>query len=91
MSALKIAIVTTLRDAGPMLDSFVTYHLRNGFARLYLFFDDPADPDLARLAGHPMVSAIAHDEVLRERWAMCASPAPRSVGRAGGWRVVVGG
>lgn len=69
MSALKIAIVTTLRDAGPMLDSFVTYHLRNGFARLYLFFDDPADPDLARLAGHPMVSAIAHDEVLRERWA----------------------
>lgn len=51
-----------------MLDSFVTYHLRNGFAHLYLFFDDPADPDLARLAGHPMVSVIAQDAALRRRW-----------------------
>lgn len=68
MPSLKIAIVTTLRDAGAMLDSFVTYHLHNGFARLYLFFDDPADPDLRRFSDHPMITAIPHDGALRGRW-----------------------
>jgi len=69
LSDLKLAIVTTLRDAGAMLDSFVTYHLRTGFTHLYLFFDDPADSDLARLRGHPRITAIAHDDDLRRRWA----------------------
>jgi len=69
MSRSKVAIVTTLRDAGAMLESFVAYHLRTGFAHLFLFFDDPADPGLARFSGHPMITAVAHDELLRKSWA----------------------
>ena len=68
MSRSRVAIVTTLRDAGRMLESFVAYHLRTGFAHLFLFFDDPADPGLARFADHPMITAVAHDERLRKRW-----------------------
>lgn len=64
----QAAIVTTLRNAGKVIDSFVAYHLAAGFARLFLFFDDPADPDFARFAAHPSVTAIAHDAELRRRW-----------------------
>jgi hypothetical protein len=64
----KAAIVTTLRDAGAMLDSFIRWHLETGFVRLYLFFDDPNDPDLQRLKDHPGITAIAHDAALRQRW-----------------------
>lgn len=46
----------------------MTYHLCSGFAHLYLFFDDPSDPDLPRLSGHPNITTIAHDEKLRSRW-----------------------
>ena len=66
--APRVAIVTTLRDAGGMLDSFVAYHLHHGFAHLFLFFDDPLDPGLERFAGHPMVTAIPHDGELRRCW-----------------------
>lgn len=62
------AIVTTLRDAGPLLDRFITWHTAAGFARLYLVFDDPADPDAARVSGRPGVTVIAHDAVLRDAW-----------------------
>jgi hypothetical protein len=51
-----------------MLESFVAYHLHSGFAHLFLFFDDPADPGLERFAGHPNVTAIAHDSHLRQLW-----------------------
>ena len=64
----RVAIVTTLRNAGHVLDSFIAYHLSIGFGRLYLFFDDPSDPDLPRAAAHPNVTAVAHDAALRERW-----------------------
>jgi hypothetical protein len=62
------AIVTTLRDAGDSLDSFVAWHLAIGFDRIFLFFDDPRDPDMARLAGRPHVTTIAHDDALRDAW-----------------------
>lgn len=62
------ALVTTLRNVGPSLDSFVAYHLGIGFARLYLFFDDPNDPDLARVAGNNRVTAIRSDAKLQEIW-----------------------
>ncbi len=68
MSNGQAAIVTTLRNAGRVLDSFIAYHRAIGFARLYLFFDDPADPDLPRIAAHPFVTAIPHDSRLRDRW-----------------------
>lgn len=61
-------IVTTLRNAGSSLDSFIAYHLAYGFRRLFLFFDDPADPDLPRWAAHPAITAIPHDAALRRAW-----------------------
>jgi hypothetical protein len=61
-------IVTTLRHAGGLIDSFIAWHLHYGFARLFLFFDDPADPDLPRLAAHPAITAIPHDAALRRAW-----------------------
>ncbi|MDB5740676.1 MAG: hypothetical protein JWP16_1716 [Alphaproteobacteria bacterium] len=64
----RAALVTTLRDAGDSIDSFVAWHLDIGFERLFLFFDDPDDPDLPRLAAHPRITAIAHDEALRHAW-----------------------
>lgn len=64
----NIAIVTTLRNAGRMLDSFIAYHLAIGFSHIFLFFDDPADPDLPRMRAHPSVTAFAHNESLRESW-----------------------
>lgn len=71
-------IVATVRDAAEVLGSFIDYHLAIGFAHIYLFFDDPADPCAAALAGRPGVSAIRCDAGLRARW-----PALRSWGRVG--------
>lgn len=48
----RAALVTTLRGAAPVLDSFIRYHLARGFAHLYLFFDDPDDPALALARRH---------------------------------------
>jgi hypothetical protein len=62
------AIVTTLRDPGPSLESFISYHRAIGFSELFLFFDDPADRDLPRAAARSGVTAIPCDEALRERW-----------------------
>jgi len=62
------AIVTTLRNAGPVLDSFVAYHRAIGFAHIFLFFDDPDDPDLLRARAMPGVTAIPHDSALKEAW-----------------------
>jgi hypothetical protein len=61
-------IVTTLRNAGAVLDSFISYHRAIGFSHLFLFFDDPADPDLPRVREKPGVTAIAHDRALRDAW-----------------------
>jgi hypothetical protein len=64
----RAAIVTTLRNAGAVIDSFVAYHLAVGFGRIFLFFDDPRDPDLPRMAANPSITAIAHDAALRDAW-----------------------
>lgn len=62
------AIVATVRDAADVLDSFIRWHQAMGFARIYLFFDDPADPGASALAGRPGVEAVRCDEALRQRW-----------------------
>lgn len=67
-SESKAAIVTTLRNAGHVLDLFVAYHRAIGFAHIFLFFDDPADPDIARARAMPDVSVFACDAALREIW-----------------------
>ncbi|HWY61709.1 MAG TPA: glycosyltransferase family 2 protein [Rhizomicrobium sp.] len=67
-SHVDAAIVTTLRNVGAPLDSFIAWHLNCGFSRLFLFFDDPADPDLPRAAAHPAITVIPHDAALRRAW-----------------------
>lgn len=74
------AIVTTLREVpAAMLESFCTWHLRLGFVRLYLYFDDPQDDGIAvarrlcaRLArrgfGAACVRALPCDAHLRHEW-----------------------
>ncbi len=61
-------IVTTLRNAGALLDDFIAYHRAVGFSRLYLVFDDPADPDRIRVAGEPGIEVIGCDDAWRARW-----------------------
>lgn len=62
------AIVTTLRDAGDVLPSFVAYHRAIGFDHIFLMFDDPADPAIAWAQTQAGVSAIARDDSLRRAW-----------------------
>ena len=64
----RAAIVTTLRDAGSVLDSYIKYHHSIGFEHFFLFFDDPNDPALERLSKVPHITAIPNDEVLHQRW-----------------------
>ncbi|MFQ5568602.1 MAG: glycosyltransferase family 2 protein, partial [Rhodothermales bacterium] len=64
----RIAIASTVRNADPVLDSFITYHLAAGFDHLFLFFDDPEDSALDKARRYTGVSAIPHDEHLRHQW-----------------------
>nr|QEO74857.1 hypothetical protein [uncultured bacterium] len=66
--AQKVAIVSTLRNAGAVLDSFISYHLSLGFAHLFLFFDDPDDPSVNTARGYPNVTVIRNGEKLRQLW-----------------------
>ena len=53
---------------GKSLDSFIAWHLACGFSHVFLFFDDPADPNISRIAAHPAITAIPHDAALRRAW-----------------------
>lgn len=68
------ALVTTLRGAAPVIDSFVRYHLALGFTRLYLFFDDPHDPALQRVrdAHDARIAIFEHGPALQSAWRQCA-------------------
>lgn len=64
----RAAIVTTLRDAESVLDSYIKYHHAIGFEHFFLFFDDPEDPALKQFSDLPHITAIPNDEVLHQRW-----------------------
>lgn len=64
----SVAIVTTLRDAGAVLNSYITYHLSIGFDHLFLFFDDPDDLSIPEAQKYPQVTVIRNDEKLRRLW-----------------------
>lgn len=66
--AARPAIASTVRNAGHVLDSFIRHHRAIGFARIYLFFDDPADPDIATFAEYDGVVCTPVDDALRRRW-----------------------
>src|SRR5881227_2033303 len=68
MRKTRAAIVTTLRDADRVLDSFIRYHLLIGFEQIFLFFDDPHDPSLDKARGYEKVTAMRDNRALRRRW-----------------------
>ena len=68
MSGPQAAIVTTVRNPGPSIRSFASYHLRLGFRRIYMFFDDPADEWMALVPSDPRVCILRSNDGLRERW-----------------------
>ena len=68
MSNTRAAIVTTLRDADPVIDSFIRYHLLIGFDHIFLFFDDPRDPSIAKAGKYRNVTTVINDGELRRIW-----------------------
>jgi hypothetical protein len=63
---MRAFIVTTVRDPGPPLLSFLRYHLRIGFAHIFLYFDDPCDPWITAASQVPGVTVIPCTPELRE-------------------------
>ncbi len=64
----RSAIVTTLRDADDVLDSFVTYHLGIGFDHIFLFFDDPSAKIPRAFVDHPQITARSRGLALERAW-----------------------
>jgi hypothetical protein len=64
----KAAIVTTLRDANLVIDSFIKYHLSIGFDCIFLFFDDPNDVSIKTAEKYPNVIVIRNDDALHRMW-----------------------
>ena len=64
----RIAITTMLKNPGPLLESYLTYHLSTGFDHIFLFFDDPHDPAILEAQSYRNVTVIRNDESLRRRW-----------------------
>ena len=66
----RVGLVCTLRDASKRLDSFIRYHQRVGFARIYLYFDDATETaDIEAARGYADVEVIVRDEALVAAWA----------------------
>ena len=65
-----VGLVCTLKDASKRLDSFIRYHQRVGFARIYLYFDDASETaDFEAARGYADVEVIVRDDALAEAWA----------------------
>eukprot|EP01124_Arcella_intermedia_P007033 TRINITY_DN14273_c0_g1_i1.p1 TRINITY_DN14273_c0_g1~~TRINITY_DN14273_c0_g1_i1.p1 ORF type:complete len:475 (+),score=115.34 TRINITY_DN14273_c0_g1_i1:36-1460(+) len=66
---VKVAIVSTMRSPGKELDSWICYHLGLGFHTIYLFFDDPNDPDIPIAQKYsPRVQIIPTNTELKNKW-----------------------
>ena len=63
-----VAITTMLKNPGPLLESYLTYHLSTGFDHIFLFFDDPRDPAIPEAQSYRNVTVIRNDESLRRKW-----------------------
>ena len=65
-----VGLVCTLKDASKRLDSFIRFHQRVGFARIYLYFDDATETaDIEAARGYADVEVIVRDEALAAAWA----------------------
>lgn len=63
----KVGVVTTCRAPGPLLESFLRYHLLIGVTHIYLFFDDSEDDAIQRATGFENVSVVPVDDELRRQ------------------------
>jgi hypothetical protein len=66
----RVCIVTTVRDPGLCLESFIRYHLAIGIDHIYVFFDDPEDPAIQVALQFSDVTAIPNDEALQVQQAL---------------------
>ena len=66
-SQLAVGVVTTCRAPGPLLESFIRYHLLIGVSHIFLFFDDCEDDAIPRARGYENVSVIPVDHELRRQ------------------------
>ncbi|MFS8823494.1 glycosyltransferase family 2 protein, partial [Synechococcus sp. W60.2] len=66
----RVCIITTVRDPGVCLESFIRYHLALGIAHIYIFFDDPEDPAIQVALQFSDVTAIPNDEGLQVQQAL---------------------
>lgn len=62
------AIVTTLKNPGEPLNSFIKYHLAIGFDHIFLFFDDPFDNMIESVQNNPAITIVKNNVELRQRW-----------------------
>ena len=57
-----VGLACTLRDASKRLDSFIRYHQRVGFARIYLYFDDATETaDIEAARGYADIEVVVRD------------------------------
>jgi hypothetical protein len=61
----KVCIVTTVKDPGNIIESFIRYHFKIGIAHIFIFFDNPEDEAINIVKKFPNVSAIPCDEQLQ--------------------------
>jgi Glycosyl transferase family 2 len=64
----RVATVTMVKQPGPLLGSFIEYHLAIGFDHLFLFFDDPNDPSIAEAQQYCNVTVVKNDKELQRKW-----------------------
>jgi len=64
----KVAIVSMIKNPGPLLRSYIEYHLAIGFDQLFLFFDDPNDSSIAEAQKYRNVMVIKNDADLQRKW-----------------------
>lgn len=64
-NSIKTAIISTIRDAESVIDSFIDYHLSIGFDRLILFADSPDEPYLKRILKNKSVTVILNSS---DKW-----------------------
>lgn len=64
----RLAIVSTIADAGRVIHSFAEYHKRLGVGHCYLFVDKPEQVPHYEAQNLPQTTLVCHDEVLRQSW-----------------------
>lgn len=57
MSGGRFTVATIAREPRPILERFLTWHLRAGADKIILYLDDPQDPCLAHVQGEPRIDA----------------------------------